>query len=205
MKVLKNFFSTLIILLLVFIIFIERTTKKPESDPPTIIRDTVWIHHDSVVYAKPLPTQTIPPSQQVINSPQFIPDTNYSALLKQYNKLLILYLSTNIHKDKLNIDSLGYVNVIDSVSENLIKGRSYEYHITYPQVTEHITTNIKKTQLYVGGSLQGSMLYPINQINAGILMKNKKDQIFGAYTGINKDGQLQLGVSSYWKINFSKK
>jgi hypothetical protein len=205
MNFIKNFFSALIILLLVFVLFLDRCGKKPEVKPPSIIRDTVWIHHDSIIYAKPKPTQTIPPTQHAIQSPQFVPDTNYIALVKQYNKLLILYLQKNVQKDKLLLKDLGYVNVTDTVYENLVQGRSYEYHIEYPQVTEHITMYPKpKNQFYIGGSLQGSILYPVNQINAGLLLKNRKDQIFGVYTGINKDGQLQLGVSSYWKIKLSK-
>jgi hypothetical protein len=33
-----------------------------------------------------------------------------------------------------------------------------------------------------------------------LLYKNKKDQIFGASLGINTNGSVVYGVSSYWKI-----
>lgn len=202
MKFLKDYFFLAIILSLVVIIFLQRSGNPPEVKPPIIVRDTVWMHYDSIVYAKPETVEVIPPTNI---PPHYIPDTNYITLVKQYNELLILYLQKNIQKDKLVLKDFGYINVTDTVYENLIKGRSYEYHIKYPQITEHITTYTSpKNQLYIGGSLQGSMLYPINQINTGILLKNKKDQIFGGYAGINKDGQLQLGVSSYWKIKLSK-
>ena len=155
--------------------------------------------HDSIINSKPQLINTIHVPPEI----KYLPDTNYEKLLAQYREILSLYLDKNIQKDSLKIDSLGYVYVTDTVTKNLIKSRIYDYNLRHPVITTTIINPpVRKTQLYAGGSLQGSVLYPVNQISGGFLLKNKKDQIFGAYTGINKDGQLQLGISSYWKISF---
>ena len=90
----------------------------------------------------------------------------------------------------------------------MIVGRSYKYDLKYPKIKETITIKEPykpKNQLYLGGEISGSRLNLVDQINAGLLFKNKKDQIFGAKVGLNLDGQLHAGVSSYWKISFKHK
>ena len=56
--------------------------------------------------------------------------------------------------------------------------------------------------MYIGGGLQGNQYNIINSINGGLLYKNKKDQIYGLSVGINTNGQIVYGISSYWKIKF---
>ena len=169
---------------------------------PVIKRDTVWIHHIDTVYTKPKIVKSIP---DTIYEPKWVPDPNYDKLVKQYKDLMTLYFSTDIAKDTLKIDTLGHVYVTDWIWKNKIESRKFTYNIKTPTIKEVITNPVKpRNQLYIGGALQGSFTNPINQINAGILLKNKKDQIFGAYTGMDMDGQLQFGVQSYWKIHIGK-
>ena len=142
---------------------------------------------------------------KVIIESKYLPDSNYATLYKQYQDLLVLYFQRNVLKDTLRIDSLGSVYVTDTVSKNLISGRLYNYTIKYPKITETVIVPAKpRNQLYIGGSLQGNLINPVNQINAGVMLKNKKDQLYGISAGINMNGQLQLGISSYWKIHLGK-
>lgn len=181
--------------------FSGRCSKPLVVEKPTIVRDTVWIHHDSVVITKPQWVKTLPGSIET----KYLPDTNYQKLLVQYQNLLSLYFAKNIMKDSLKIDSIGYVHVKDTVTKNLISGRTYTYDLKYPVITTTITLPPdRKNQFYIGGSLQGTMTNPVNQINAGLMLKNRKDQLYGIYTGMNMHGELQFGVSSYWKIHLGK-
>lgn len=202
MKVLtfiKNNFSLTIILILLVIIFVGRCTRPSIRTVQVIKRDTIWVTKSGKVVTKPAIVSTIyVPSIDTI----YVPSGDYNKLFKQYNDLLFLYFQKKTQKDTLHIASMGWVSVTDTVFTNTIIGRLYDYHLQYPKVKETIITN--RNQLYVGGSLQGNPINAINQINTGLLFKNKKDQIFGASLGINTAGQLQYGISSYFKIKFRK-
>jgi hypothetical protein len=81
----------------------------------------------------------------------------------------------------------------------------FSYNLKYPIITKIITLPPpSRNQLYIGGSLQGTLTNPVNQINAGVMLKNKKDQLYGAYTGVTMKGEVVVGIQSYWKISFRK-
>lgn len=198
----------MIVLLLVLILFIERCDSRKKSDPqPIIVRDTVWTEHAGTSTSIPQLVNSIPyPVDRLTKEIQYLPDTNYQKLLIQYQNLLALYLTKNVQKDSLKIDSIGYVSLTDTVTKNLISDRKFSYNLKYPVITNTITLPSKpRNQLYIGGGLEGNPGVLINQINGGLLWKNKKDQIFGGYVGVDKNLSLQYGVQSYWKINLRRK
>ena len=203
MNFIKKYFLYLIIGLLLILLLLSRCNKpKPGPVEPIIKRDTVWISHVDTVYTKPKVVYTKP---DTIYELKWLPNPDYDKLKQQYNDLLKLYFSTNTVKDTLRLDSLGHVYVTDWVWKNKIESRKFTYNIKVPVIKETITNPVKpRNQLYIGGALQGNLTNPVSQINAGVLLKNKKDQIFGAYTGVDHDGQLNLGIQSYWKIHIGK-
>jgi len=122
-------------------------------------------------------------------------------LVKQYTELAEKFLASNIHADSVKIDSIGYVHITDTVSRNLLTGRSTSYNLKYPIVKETlIVPEKKRNQVYVGGLLQGNRSSAVDAISAGALFKTKKDQIYGVTAGINSSGQIQYGVQLYWKL-----
>lgn len=202
MDYVKNNFLSFVVIVLITILFLQRCSSDDNStQAPIIIRDTTWVVKDSVVYSKPQIIKTIK-SDSIIREYYRLPDTTpHHTLLSSYNELVERYLETNIQVDSLKIDSLGYVHVMDSVTKNRIVGRTYSYNLKYPLVKETQYIPLKpKNQVYVGGGIAGTARLNINQINAGLLFKNKKDQIFGASVGLNTLGQVTYGVQSYWKI-----
>ncbi len=204
MNFIKSNFLYLVIGVLVVLLIIGRCSRPKNVEEPTIVRDTIWSIHESFVYSKPTLINTITPGK-VIKEIRYLPDSNYDKLLKQYQDLLVLYLNKNVLKDSLKLDSIGFVYVTDTVAKNLISSRSYYYTLKYPKIIETITLpSIRRNQFYIGGGIGGTTISPVNQISAGILLKNRKDQIFGVYTGVTMNGQLGFGVQSYWKISFRK-
>jgi hypothetical protein len=200
MEFIKNNFLSVIILGLVLILFFSKG-KEPKSTT-TILRDTVWVHTDSTVYTKPQIIKTIPVIYTE-RTKEYIPDTNYSQLVSQYNHLVNKYLASNIYKDSLKIDSIGHIYIKDTVSNNLLKGRSISYSLKYPLINNYIPIN-PKNQIYYGGGVLGSPTEIINNIHVGALLKTKRDRIVGLNVGLNSTGSLTYGVSSYWKISFRK-
>lgn len=198
MKFIKEHFFEAIILILLIILIMGRCNK-PSPVTEIIKRDTVWIYRDSVIVHVPQLIKTIP-VERLIKDTKYIPDTNYLPLLKQYQKLLLLYLEKNIQRDTLKLKNLGYISITDTVENNLISRRVYDYKIKYPEVTNTIIE--KRNQLYLGIGLQGEQTKYIHQFTFGLMLKNKKDQLYGASIGINADGHLTYGFSTYFKIKF---
>lgn len=201
MKINFNNILSIAILILAVIIVLQRSNSSPDIiEKPIVIRDTVWQKKDSLIYTSPKVVQTIPVK---IISEKYLPDPNYDKLLLQYQELVKLHLAKNIQKDSVQIDSIGFVKVTDTVQNNIVQNRKWEYNIKYPIIKETVIQPPKKVnQLYIGGGLQGNQYNIINSVNGGILYKNKKDQMYGLSVGINTNGQVVYGVSSYWKIKF---
>lgn len=202
MQLIKNNFLNLIVLILVVVILLQKCGNNAPSEKPTITRDTVWVHKDSVVYSKPQIIKTIPVNIYTDTTLiKYLPDSNYTDLLKQYQSVVYELLNKNVYLDSLKIDSLGYVKVLDTLSKNLIIGRSYKYDLKYPIVKETITVPAKKVnQVYVGGGLFGTRLTPIQTIHLGLLFKSKKDGVVIPSVGVDKNLEIQYGIQSYWKI-----
>ena len=201
MKINFNNILSIAILILAVIIVLQRSNSSPDIiEKPIVIRDTVWQKKDSLIYTSPKVVQTIPVK---IISEKYLPDPNYDKLVLQYQELVKLHLAKNIQKDSVQIDSIGFVKVTDTVQNNIVQNRKWEYNIKYPIIKETIIEPPKKiNQLYIGGGLQGNQYNIINSINGGILYKNKKDQLYGLSIGVNTNGQVVYGLSSYWKIKF---
>ena len=201
MKINFNNILSIAILILAVIIVLQRSNSSPDIiEKPIVIRDTIWQKKDNVIYTSPKVVQTIPLK---IISEKYLPDPNYDNLILQYQELVKLHLAKNIQKDSVQIDSIGFVKVTDTVQNNIVQNRKWEYNIKYPIIKETIIEPPKKiNQLYIGGGLQGNQYNIINSINGGILYKNKKDQLYGLSIGVNTNGQVIYGLSSYWKIKF---
>ena len=196
--------SEILILVLLIVILLQRCGggSKETIIESKIIRDTSWVIKDSIINTKPqifkTETYTIPVDRW---NTEYLPDTNYNKLIKQYEDLVRELLAKNITSDSIKIDSIGHVYIIDTISQNMITGRSTHYNLKYPIITNTvIVPEKKKLQLYVGGGIQGQKSGIINQINANLLLKTKKDHIYGGSFGVNLLGEFQFGVQSYWKI-----
>lgn len=200
MKFILSNVVNFLVLVLVGILFIQRCSEKPvEPIAPTVVRDTVYVVHDSVIYTKPQVIQTIRMSSK--DSLIYLPDSNYAGLVLQYQEAIAMLLAKNVQKDSIPLDSVGYVKVVDTVQKNLIVSRKYQTNLKYPIIKETITLPYKPVnQVYVGGDITGSQTNIINQVRAGLLFKNKKDQIFTGSIGLQTNGQVIYGVGSYWKI-----
>lgn len=192
--------SDIAVIILLIIILLQRCGKDVQPTQTVIKRDTVWVHKDSTILSKPQLIKTIPVNiYHDTTLREYLPDTNYSNLVKQYTQLAEKFLAMNIQADSFKVDSIGHVYIIDTISHNLVKSRSFKYNLKYPIITNTVPEP-KRVQWYFGGFLQGEEEELIDQISVGLLIKNKKDQIFGGHVGLNASGKLQVGISSYWKI-----
>jgi len=203
-KEIRSNILNLIVLILIVVVLLQRCdiATSRHNDTIKIVKDTVWVHNDTMVVTKPQIIKTIPidvSRDTIIN--HYIPDTNYQKLVLQYQEVVNQLLAKNIHEDMIRIDTNGYVKITDTVQRNTVIGRSSEVSIKYPIIKETITLPAPKVrQVYAGGQVAGNSAELINSINAGLLLKNKKDQIYGITVGLSAQGQVSYGLQSYWKL-----
>lgn len=202
MKYILNNILSVVVIVLAVIILLQRCDNNKSISPqePKIIRDTIWNTKDSVIYSSPKVIKTIPVK---VISKEYLPDPNYEKLVAQYQELVQKYLAKNIQKDSIKIDSIGFVKVTDTVQNNIVQNRKWEYNLKYPTIKETIIMPPKQVnQLYLGGGIKGNQTSLVNSLDLGLLYKNKKDQVYGVSVGVNTNGQIIYGIQSYWKIKF---
>jgi len=197
---------SIIIIFLVLIILIQRC-KSGNNTPLNInTHDTTtsikYIYVKDSGHSKPI---YIKGGRDTIleNTIEYVPSEEYSDLLEQFNDLKIALLSKNIYKNEIPIDTFGNIKITDTIQRNMVVGRGWTTDIKVPEKTITITNNIypkPKRQLYVGGGIFLSQNEPVRQINIGLLLKNKKDQIYSVSAGIDLKGTPEFGIHSYWKI-----
>jgi hypothetical protein len=127
-------------------------------------------------------------------------DEDYG-IVEKLDTLIELYSMKNIYLDSIPVDTFGYIKITDTVQQNKFLGRSFITNVVIPEKTITITNTIypKPTrQFYIGGGISGNKTSPINSVNVGLLYKDRRDRLFGI--GASYNGQINYGISSYWKI-----
>jgi hypothetical protein len=197
---------SIIIIFLVLIILIQRCKSGNNTSLNINTHDTTtsikYVYVKDSGHSKPI---YIKGGRDTIleNTIEYVPSEEYSDLLEQFNDLKIALLSKNIYKDEIPIDTFGNIKITDTIQRNMVVGRGWTTDIKVPEKTITITNNIypkPKRQLYVGGGIFLSQNEPVRQINIGLLLKNKKDQIYSVSAGIDLKGTPEFGIHSYWKI-----
>lgn len=120
-------------------------------------------------------------------------------------KILKLYFAKNVYKDTLKLpDSLGYVSLSDTISQNKILFRTFSASVKERIINDtKIVKELPKTQIYLGFNSQFSKPELINSVGGSILMKTKRDKIYqlgGGVTSNNLSPYINGGI--YWKIKF---
>lgn len=109
------------------------------------------------------------------------------------------YYSTRVYTDTLKVDSLGYIAIRDTVSQNKIIGRWYDAHINERTIKETITVkDLPKTQIWMG------FISSSNVAVAGNLsVITKKQKHIGVDVGLYLDDDKlhpYVGVRYLWRI-----
>jgi len=180
--------------------------------------DTVFSSHTEYVQQQP---QIIPqyiPMPSNTQAPIFIPqqykpDTTLNGVLRQYIELLNKYLAKNNYSDSVVLkDSSGHqvgiVKLEDQISENKFTYRKPSYQLSFPVTTNTITITKaakKRNEFYFGGLIEGSTKNVLNAAGLGVLLKTKKDAVWGFNAKYQFNNQaINYELSRYFKISFRK-
>jgi len=194
MNWIKNNFLSAICLILIIIILLSEChhADSVNTHTVTITRDTILIHHDSVVVTAP----------QLVKQINWKHDTIFPTAEKWYTNEIDTSCNTqNIYKEVVQVDSIGFISVSDTVQGNLITGRKIGYNLHYPTITNTVTIYPpNKRQLFIGGGIGGYKSNIVDNIYLGALYKDRKGGVIGFNLGIDNNLRWRYSVGKYWLL-----
>jgi hypothetical protein len=192
----KSNIINIVIVGLLYVLFLQKSDTNHQEIK--IERDTVW-HETSKTVVREMVPQVggdegyIPP-----NEDKYVASDSYDSLLTKFNTLVKELTARKFYKDSLQLDSIGYIVVKDTVQFNSLQKRSYDYFYKIPHITEKITITEyapPKIQMYFGGDINTAGL------SVGLMYKSKKDRLIGLNVGMQQS-KLVYGFQTY--IPFKK-
>jgi hypothetical protein len=145
-------------------------------------RDTIW--KESVLY---------------------LPDSTYKGLLAQYYMLGDKFFATNSFKTTFPVKDYGYVEVTDSIRENVLVSSTLETFLKIPEKTVTIEKEITlppMSEFFIGGGVTGNTF--INGINIGAMYKDRKSRMYGVNVQYHPSLGVSYGLSYYGSIKKRK-
>jgi hypothetical protein len=190
---LKDYFKniqTLLIVVLVVLLFLQRSCSSTPVPEPKVITETVtkW---DTVSITK---TEYIPKWKTRI-------ETIHDTIPSSIDTVAILkdYYAKYFYTDTIQIDTLGSIVINDTITRNLISMRDVQSNIFIPTTTITNTIYLYKREFF-GGISVGATNQAVQNINGELLYINKKRQAYGFGIGLNPDFQPIFTGRIYWKI-----
>jgi len=204
----ENIKSIIIIILFIIILLMKcggNGGNKPVPPIDTVIikHDTIQVTKDSLIKSKPkfIKGDSIP---YAMWDTIFLPDTNYEKLRQQYLNNTRELLSKNYYVDSIAYDSNNYVKIWDTIQLNKLHNRSVQFNLMDLIIHDSviITRTIKPVnQVYFGLGILGNKVELVKGIEASLMLKTKKDNIYEIKTQ-HINNQVIYGIGTKWKIKF---
>lgn len=182
--------QSLLIVVLVALLFLQRSCSSPDPVDPVTITEIVtkW---DTVKVEK---TKYVPKwriKTEVVHDT--IPaNIDTTAILKDY-------YTKYFYTDTIDLDTIGSIVVKDTVTKNLILSRNVQSNIFVPTTTVNNIIYIYKKEFF-GGVSVGATNQAVQNINGELLYVNKKRDAYGFGIGLNPDFQPIYTIRMYWKL-----
>ena len=192
-KIFKNF-QSLIIIGLIIVIFLLRECKGESKgapiEPATIVK--IETKYDTIVetvetyipeYRTKVKWKTVHDTIEVHDT---IP-TDTASILKDY-------FETYAYTDTLKTDSVTFV-INDTISQNK--------SLVYPTKIISTEREVNKRELYIGFGLGGDK-QQLSFVGSELMLRNKKERIYGVGLGINNNFEPIIKFKMSWKIKMPK-
>jgi len=194
--------QTSIIIILVIVILLMRSCGngitifgEGKKEEPRIVTkiDTVWkeVEIEKIVY--------VPKWRTKIETEY---DTTYIQVPINVDTLEILkdYYTKYVYEDTLRLDSIGYVTVIDTITQNSIFNRSFNAQLQIPTKIINRDIYINQREFYAGFGTRISG-NNFNWIGLEGVFRNKNGQTFTLGVGTDYSNKLSIGGGVQWKID----
>jgi hypothetical protein len=160
--------------------------------------DTVVVEHTQIKYkkGKDIPYEVIVEKEKKVEVPVYI-KADSERIIKEYHAKIL-------YKDKLTLDNdLGTIEITDTISQNKIIGRKWNAQIKERTITDtKIVKELPKNQVYIGvGGVVGNS---VAIAGPTLLLKTKKDNIYGMNVYVDNNLNKYIGVNLAWKIKLKK-
>jgi hypothetical protein len=119
----------------------------------------------------------------------------------QMEEVLSKYYAKNIFQDTLKVGTFGKIYIKDTVQYNKLAGRSMSADLQFPSITN--TTIVKekpKAQLFLGARMDYLQGGNVQNPSVGLMLKTKRDRLYGISAGVAPNGQPVYGASFYIKL-----
>jgi hypothetical protein len=190
---LKHFFNniqTLLIVVLVIIIVFLRSCSGRGAVKPEIITK-IEIKYDTIQTIK----ETYVPKWKTKVVTEIVTETitETDTFQQPIDTLAILqdYYTKYFYQDTIEIDTIGYAIVNDTITKNSIFSRDVKTSIIYPTTTITNEIYLNKLEFYTGIGIVGG-LKQLNYIGGEILLKTRKRTMYGLGLGIDQSLQPAL-------------
>ena len=198
-------FKTLTIIGLIIVIFLLREckgeSKGAPTEPVTIVK--IETKYDTIVET----VETYIPEYRtkVKWKTKTVHDTVEVHDTVPVDTLSILedYFTTYAYTDTLKKDSVTFV-INDTISQNKILSRGINYSLVYPTKIISTEREVNKRELYIGFGLGGDK-QQLSYLGSELMLRNKKERIYGVGLGINQNFEPILTFKMSWKIKFPQK
>lgn len=121
------------------------------------------------------------------------------------------YFSTFAVNDTLKLnDGLGFIFLMDTISQNKIMGRSFKAFVKERTITDtKIVKELPRTQVFAGLNMTLNQQDVFGSVGTGLTVKTKKDKLYQVGVGVANNGTGNdlvpfVGVGVQWKIKFKR-
>jgi hypothetical protein len=202
-KIFKNF-QSLIIIGLIIVIFLLRECRGEKSplpaEPVTIVK--IETKYDTIV--ETVPTYIPKYKTRVKWKTKTVHDTVevHDTIPVDTASVLEEYFATYAYTDTLKKDSVTFI-INDTISQNKILSRGIKYNLVYPTTIISTEREVNKRELYIGFGLGGDR-QQISYAGSELILRTKKEKLYGVGIGINNSFQPILTFKMNWKVKMPK-
>ena len=109
------------------------------------------------------------------------------------------YYSQYVYLDTINLDTLGYITILDTVTENKIMNRYPDIQLTIPTkiIKRDIYINNREFYAGIGARTNGNNL---SWMGLEGVFRNKQGNTFVLGVGTDDENKLSIGGGVHWKI-----
>ena len=181
--------NVLIIVLVLVLLYQSQCSRKDPVEPEVIVTiETKW---DTVNVTQ---TEYVPKWRtRVVTERVEVPsEIDTMSILRDY------YAKYH-YTDTLTLDTLGFLVLNDTISQNSILSRSFTSDISIPTTTITKEIYLNKREFYWGIGVNGGTSQ-LDYVGGEFMFKNKQRNMFGVGVGVNQDLQPTISGRMYWKI-----
>ena len=181
--------NLLILILVILVLFQSQCSKKPVPEPEVIVTiETKW---DTVNVVQ---TEYVPKWRtRVVTERVEVPaDIDTMSILRDY-------YAKYYYTDTLTLDTLGFLVLNDTITQNSVMSRSFISNVSIPTTTITKEIYLNKREFYWGMGVNGGTSQ-LDYVGGEFMFKNKQKNMYGIGVGVNRDLQPTFSGRIYWKI-----